>query len=406
MGMAWGTVGISWGTVSIAWGIGGHGMGHQWAWHGASVAMAWGMIQGHSNEIVTKIKITHMALQSKPPPMLKPGIGLAMMGLKIVWTMIALGFARTTQIVLGIKLAWLTLGLRTTYKLSKASLVFTMDTRGKTNAERFNEVNETLSRHESSLDQIYKVKQYFNFKGILPEQQVQLASFHLEETFEKLSHRVDGLLKNILIGCFIEGLRDDIHLDVKIKHPNTLAKIVGLFMIEDLGSNEKEDSTNEEQSNIVAEISFHAIAGACHPQTIWVWVTYNSQQKVLVTAAFYVLPITACLVVLGGITQQRIEALSQKDFPEMRGPGLCSTTFFLQLNPTNFGVQSDHIPPDMDHLLTRFSALFEKPTGLPPTCTYDHQIPLQLGSTPVSVQPYRYRYYQKTEIEKQVKELL
>lgn len=119
----------------------------------------------------------------------------------------------------------------------------TMDTRGKTNAEFHNNVNEILARHDTSFDQvnvvlqevltelqalrasysqntsprddsshphtsrsniindhphqhlklsfpkfngddptgwIYKVKQYFDFKNIAPEQQVQLASFHLE----------------------------------------------------------------------------------------------------------------------------------------------------------------------------------------------------------------------------------
>ncbi|KAL5771152.1 hypothetical protein ACOSP7_015306 [Xanthoceras sorbifolium] len=48
-----------------------------------------------------------------------------------------------------------------------------------------------------------------------------------QEAFEKLSHQVDGLPKNFLIGCFIAGLRDDIRLDVKIKQPSTLAVIMG-----------------------------------------------------------------------------------------------------------------------------------------------------------------------------------
>ncbi|KAL6320825.1 hypothetical protein AAG906_008825 [Vitis piasezkii] len=69
-----------------------------------------------------------------------------------------------------------------------------MDTRGKTNAEFRNDVNEILARHESSFDQlsflkfngddptgwIYKAEQYFDFKNITPGQQVQLAFFHLE----------------------------------------------------------------------------------------------------------------------------------------------------------------------------------------------------------------------------------
>ena len=116
---------------------------------------------------------------------------------------------------------------------------------------------------------IFKAEQYFDFKSVAGDQQVQLASFHLEgialqwhrwlakfkgllswaeftqaillrfgptayddpsealsqlkqvssvaiyqEEFERLSHRVDGLPEGFLIGCFIAGLRDDIRLDV------------------------------------------------------------------------------------------------------------------------------------------------------------------------------------------------
>lgn len=49
-----------------------------------------------------------------------------------------------------------------------------------------------------------------------------------QEAFEKLSHQVDNLLENFLIGCFIAGLRDDIRLDVKIKQPRTLADMIGV----------------------------------------------------------------------------------------------------------------------------------------------------------------------------------
>lgn len=49
-----------------------------------------------------------------------------------------------------------------------------------------------------------------------------------QESFEKLSHRVDGLPENFFVGCFIVGLRDDIRLDVKIKQPKTLADASGV----------------------------------------------------------------------------------------------------------------------------------------------------------------------------------
>ena len=119
---------------------------------------------------------------------------------------------------------------------------------------------------------IFKAEQYFDFKSVAADQQVQLASFHFEgialqwhrwlakfkgpltwveftqaillrfgptdyedpsealtrlkqvssvvayqEEFEKLSHWVDSLPETFLIGCFVAGLRNEIRLDVKVK---------------------------------------------------------------------------------------------------------------------------------------------------------------------------------------------
>ena len=130
---------------------------------------------------------------------------------------------------------------------------------------------------------IYKAEQFFSFKNIPPDCQAQLASFHLggialqwyrwltkfkgplswsdltraallrfgpidcddpaealtrlrqtttvaayQDLFEKLSHQIDGLSEGFLIGNFIAGLKDDIRLDVKIKHPKTLAEAIGV----------------------------------------------------------------------------------------------------------------------------------------------------------------------------------
>jgi len=49
-----------------------------------------------------------------------------------------------------------------------------------------------------------------------------------QEAFERLSHQVDGLPENFLIGCFIVELWDEIRLDVKIKQPHTLADTIGV----------------------------------------------------------------------------------------------------------------------------------------------------------------------------------
>ncbi|XP_042987252.1 uncharacterized protein LOC122315435 isoform X1 [Carya illinoinensis] len=72
----------------------------------------------------------------------------------------------------------------------------------------------------------------------------------------------------------------------------------------------------------------------------------------------------------------------------------------------------DHEPTKMcvegpvSALLEEFADVFEEPVGLPPRREFDHQIILKEGASPVSVRPYRYPHYQKSEIEKIVHELL
>ena len=63
-------------------------------------------------------------------------------------------------------------------------------------------------------------------------------------------------------------------------------------------------------------------------------------------------------------------------------------------------------PLDLQILLACFADVLRIPTSLPLAQLFDHAIPLQLGSAPVSVRPYCYPYFQKTEIERLVKEML
>jgi len=62
--------------------------------------------------------------------------------------------------------------------------------------------------------------------------------------------------------------------------------------------------------------------------------------------------------------------------------------------------------PDIAALLSEFSQLFQQPSGLPPSRHCDHSIPLIPGAQPVFVRPYRYAPLLKTEIERQVSEML
>lgn len=63
-------------------------------------------------------------------------------------------------------------------------------------------------------------------------------------------------------------------------------------------------------------------------------------------------------------------------------------------------------PAHLQPLLTKYAPLFQPPTSIPPPCPTDHSIHLLPNSEPVNVKPYRYPYFQKHEIEKQVEEML
>jgi hypothetical protein len=64
------------------------------------------------------------------------------------------------------------------------------------------------------------------------------------------------------------------------------------------------------------------------------------------------------------------------------------------------------VPHIVGMVLDTYKHVFDEPTGLPPHRKYDHTIPLLPGASPVNLRPYRYSPMQKTEIEKQVKELM
>ncbi|WVZ83838.1 hypothetical protein U9M48_030936 [Paspalum notatum var. saurae] len=66
----------------------------------------------------------------------------------------------------------------------------------------------------------------------------------------------------------------------------------------------------------------------------------------------------------------------------------------------------DTLQPEMRQLLLQYRDVFDKPTGLPPARPYDHTIPLIAGVTPVNIRPYRVPPAVKSEIERQVAEML
>ena len=78
----------------------------------------------------------------------------------------------------------------------------------------------------------------------------------------------------------------------------------------------------------------------------------------------------------------------------------------LQIIVQLFTVEPSLPVPELESLLEEFAAMFEVPQGLPPSRGHEHNITLKESTQPVYGRPYRYPYFQKTEIEKIVRELL
>ena len=61
---------------------------------------------------------------------------------------------------------------------------------------------------------------------------------------------------------------------------------------------------------------------------------------------------------------------------------------------------------DLDRVLREYEGGFEEPKQLPPSRAIDHKIPIKAGVDHINVRPYRYPYLLKSEIEKQVEEMM
>lgn len=68
--------------------------------------------------------------------------------------------------------------------------------------------------------------------------------------------------------------------------------------------------------------------------------------------------------------------------------------------------QDPNLSPEIAALLQEFASLFHIPSALPPPRSRDHTIPLIEGAQPVFIRPYHYAPVLKTEIERQVQEML
>lgn len=75
-------------------------------------------------------------------------------------------------------------------------------------------------------------------------------------------------------------------------------------------------------------------------------------------------------------------------------------------NPTQPTKRVQQVYPPVQHLLAVYKDVFTDPQTLPPQRAYDHAIPLLPEAIPINSKPYHYSPQHKSEIERQVQELL
>ncbi|KAL4379604.1 hypothetical protein GQ457_02G023110 [Hibiscus cannabinus] len=95
------------------------------------------------------------------------------------------------------------------------------------------------------------------------------------------------------------------------------------------------------------------------------------------------------------ISGEKMQKLTDKD------PDFLGELFFLDADTVE-----NEIPEACQSILEEYKSVFEEPKGLPPQRSHDHAIKLHSESQPVNLIPYRFPYYQKTEVERQIKEML
>ncbi|XP_040364306.1 uncharacterized protein LOC121049919 [Rosa chinensis] len=154
-----------------------------------------------------------------------------------------------------------------------------------------------------------------------------------------------------------------------------------------------------------------------------------------IEADFYILPVSGCEVILGaawlrtlgdivwnfdkltmkfvkndlqyhlqGVESENIEVITCEQMTSLLAKE--REAMLIELRRIDDNSQKPHVHPKLKQLVEQFSELFQPPISLPPKRSHDHRIPLLPGTVPVNVRPYRYPYYQKTKIEKIVREML
>ncbi|RVX02376.1 Retrovirus-related Pol polyprotein from transposon 297 [Vitis vinifera] len=115
---------------------------------------------------------------------------------------------------------------------------------------------------------------------------------------------------------------------------------------------------------------------------------------------FFSVPLNGLDMVLG---IQWLETLGSVGFTKDFRQRQAVFALYVQLEGQQ---NNEELSSDMQAVLEEYSDVFAAPTSLPPAREIDHKIPLKDGTEAINVRPYRYAYFQETEIENQVQDML
>jgi hypothetical protein len=104
-------------------------------------------------------------------------------------------------------------------------------------------------------------------------------------------------------------------------------------------------------------------------------------------------------------TQLQCSAISAEELSTVCRQG--SVAHLIHVYALDDSVKIEEITPaEVQAIISQFEDIFAEPTSLPPRRACDHRIPLIPGAQPVNTRAYRHKPELKTEIERQVAELL
>ncbi|XP_020249899.1 uncharacterized protein LOC109827316 [Asparagus officinalis] len=176
----------------------------------------------------------------------------------------------------------------------------------------------------------------------------------------------------------------------------------------DVSRDEQEDLAIELAESLVKRapsISVQSLSGISASHTIRVVGYYKNQDiNILIDSGSTHNFINAKLVKRRGqfVTEYNNFDVLVASGELIKGAGLCS----VSLQESTTGTNLEGLPDGMHKLIQEFDVIFQELPHLPPTREIDHQIPLEAGTKPVCIRPYRHAHFLKQEIEKQIEEML